>query len=107
MFLRNYFASLPEAIGIGLVFLIIMLLFIYLYRRQQNRPQVWKAAVVYAAGLFSFSISIPLFGVPVSFALIPLGVLFLMWLLSRKPGRWQRYKVFAWFGFWSNYLFLA
>ena len=107
MFSLNQFAHLPEAIGTGFAYLIILLLFIYLYRRQQERPQVWKAAAVFAAGLFSFSLKISVSGLLVSLALIPLGVLFLMWFLSRKPGRWQRYKVFAWFGFWANYLFLA
>ncbi|WP_273123653.1 hypothetical protein [Bacillus weihaiensis] len=73
------------------------------YRKQQEKAKVWKVAISVFIGLFSFSINLE----AVSFAVLPLGVWVLYFFLRGQEGRWERYRRFAWLGFWSNYLFLA
>ncbi|WHY77931.1 hypothetical protein QNH20_01770 [Neobacillus sp. WH10] len=78
-----------------------------IYKKQSMKPKVWKVFVIILVGLFSFSINWQLLGTPVKFSILPLGVLLLYWILIGKEGRWQRYRPYAWLGFFANYIFLA
>jgi hypothetical protein len=95
------------AIFTGLLawFLIGFLVF-RIYKRQTVKPKLWKAIVIIFVGLFSFSIHINTFGNPVKIAILPLGVWIIYGLSKGKEARWQRYRPFAWLGFWANYIFL-
>lgn len=76
-------------------------------QRQQGQVTWWKPLIVLLIGLFSFSINGSLFRVPLSVAVLPLGVWILYVFLKGKKGSWERYRYFAWLGFCSNYIFLA
>lgn len=77
------------------------------YRKQEVRPKVWKLVIVILVALFSFSFDWIQNGMKLRFAILPLGVWLLYWVCKGREGRWQRYRKFAWLGFWSNYMILA
>lgn len=77
------------------------------YRKQTLKPKVWKLIVVIFVGLFSFSFEWPLSNTVVKLAILPLGVWLLYFVCSSNKLRWQKYRSFAWLGFWSNYVLAA
>ncbi|WP_195575581.1 hypothetical protein [Paenibacillus sp. 1001270B_150601_E10] len=83
---------------------IIIFLGMMQYRKQKEKPAWWKIAIVVIIGIFSFSWKTQLFGVSVKIAILPLGV----WLIamSTQKHAWEKYRPFAWVGFWCNYVFL-
>lgn len=78
------------------------------YKKQDSKPVIWKMLIVILVGLFSFSINIPVMEHQMKLAILPLGVWIVFWVYSRRnDGRsWQRYRRFAWIGFFANYFFL-
>lgn len=82
----------------------IIALCMYLYKKSDQKPKVWKVILVILISLFSFSVSFnPGFKLPV----LPLGVWLLYWYFHRKMERWQVYRKFAWLGFGANFIFLT
>ncbi|QCJ40657.1 hypothetical protein FAY30_01280 [Bacillus sp. S3] len=77
------------------------------YKKQPDKPKIWKVILCMLVGLFSFSFNWRVFDTPVKFAILPLGVWILYFLLKAKDGRWERYRKFVWLGFLANYIFLA
>lgn len=77
------------------------------YKNQSDKPKMWKMLIVMIVGLFSFSIKFNMFQSIIRIALLPLGVWILYFFLKRKEERWQRYRPFAWIGFWANFIFLV
>ena len=75
------------------------------YKRQERKPVIWKMIVVAAVGLFSFSITLELFGQTVKLAILPLGV-WIVFIFYRSRS-WNVYRRFAWIGFIANYIFLV
>ncbi|XXM73249.1 hypothetical protein ACQ0QQ_04955 [Lysinibacillus sphaericus] len=90
-----------------LAWLVIGLLAVRVYRKQQAKPRVWKVIVVLWGGLLSFSIDWELAGDMVRIPVLPLGVWILYALLNRVEDRWDNYRRFAWLGFAGNFIFLA
>lgn len=78
-----------------------------IYKRQMERPKVWRVALVIVVGLSSVTITIPLLNEMMKIAILPLGVWILYAILKRKEGRWKKYRPYAWLGFWGNYVFLV
>ncbi len=99
--------SLISYIAGFLAWCIIGILAYRFYKRQQEKPKIWKVIICMLVGLFSFSLNWKLFETPIKFAILPLGVWILYFLLNGKKGRWERYRKFAWLGFFANYIFLA
>lgn len=77
------------------------------YRKQSVRPKVWKVLLVMIVGFFSFSINWNMFDTMIKFPILPLGVWILYFIFRGKEIGWQRYRPFAWLGFWANFIFLA
>ncbi|MFZ7947002.1 hypothetical protein [Neobacillus sp. 19] len=77
------------------------------YKKQPEKPKIWKVIICMLVGLFSFSFNWRVFDTPVKFAILPLGVWIMFFLLKGKEGRWERYRKFARLGFLANYIFLA
>ncbi|WP_240335224.1 hypothetical protein [Paraliobacillus sediminis] len=77
-----------------------------IYKKQAVGLRVWKIVFVILVGLFSFSINWNAFDTLIKIPILPLGVWVLYAVLKRKEGRWQNYRLFAWLGFWSNFIFL-
>lgn len=77
------------------------------YRKQEIRPKVWKLIIVIMVALFSFSFDWIQNDTKLRFAILPLGVWLLYFICKGKEGRWQKYRKYAWLGFWSNYILLA
>jgi hypothetical protein len=69
--------------------------------------KVWKVIFVLYVGIFSFTINWPMFDAVVRIPVLPLGVWLLYFVLKQKEGRWEKYRSFAWLGFWANGVFLA
>lgn len=95
----------PDA-AIVLCWVLLVVSLIYTYRKQGGRETIWKLLLVYFVGVFSFSFTITYFKEPLQIAILPLGVWLLYAVLVRR-GSWERYRRYAWIGFFSNYLFLV
>lgn len=78
---------------------------IKIYQKQEQKPQIWKAAIAVFVGLSSLSLTWTLFNEPVQIAVLPLGLWVLLAIL-RHRGSWVTYRKFAWLGFFANYLFV-
>lgn len=78
-----------------------------IYKKQINKPKIWKILIVIILGLFSFSITFNMFQSLIRISILPLGVWILYFFLRRKEESWQKYRSFAWIGFWGNFIFLA
>ncbi|WP_102263000.1 hypothetical protein [Mesobacillus jeotgali] len=80
-----------------------------IYSKQDLKPIKWKLAIVIFVGLFSFSINLPYIDQQIKLAILPLGVWILYGIYSRKEEgiSWDKYRKYAWLGFFANYIFLA
>lgn len=76
-------------------------------KKQPVRLKVWKIVIVIWVGLCSFSINWNLFDTQIKFSILPLGVWILYLFLKRNKERWEKYRSYAWLGFWGNYIFLV
>ncbi|WP_047983236.1 hypothetical protein [Ornithinibacillus californiensis] len=91
----------------GIVWSVIAYLALRIYKKQIEKPKVWKIAVIIIVSLFSFSINWQMFNTLVKLSILPLGV-WAIYVFFKWTGRnWEAYRRFAWLGFWANYLFLA
>ncbi|MCV9888013.1 hypothetical protein [Metabacillus halosaccharovorans] len=79
---------------------------IYNAQHIEERPDLWKVIFTVFIGLFSFSLTLPLFDEVLSLAVLPLGVWILYGILKRYE-RWQAYRKYAWIGFLGNYIFFG
>ncbi len=76
-------------------------------QKKAVKLKVWKIIFVLYIGIFSFTINWPMFDAVVRIPVLPLGVWLLYFVLKQKEGRWEKYRSFAWLGFWANGMFLA
>ncbi len=76
-----------------------------LAKKQPVPKNYLKLFISILLGVFSFTIEFPFRDTAVKIAILPLGVWILFMLLRKKEGAWERYRKFAWLGFFSNYLF--
>jgi hypothetical protein len=83
--------------------LVILVLAYSIYKKQAARPKIWKIIIVMLIGIFSFSFQY----YTVKISILPLGVWILYAFLKGKEGKWQKYRKYAWLGFWANFIFLA
>lgn len=83
----------------------ILILLIRHYRRQENKPVIWKAMLVVVVGIAAVPFHINMFGFSGELAVLPIGV-GLIYMVAKNES-WQKYRKFAWAGFWSNYAMLA
>ncbi len=77
-----------------------------IYKKQLTRPRFWKIFIVILIGMFSFSFSLPMYDTIFNIPILPLGVWILYLFLKGKKDKWQRYRPFAWLGFFANFIFL-
>lgn len=103
----DFSLNFVEALMAILMWGILGFLAFRIYKKQPGKPRVWKVVVVLWVGLFSFSIDWNMFDTLVKFPVLPLGVWILFFILRNKEERWERYRAFAWLGFFANFLFLA
>jgi hypothetical protein len=78
----------------------------YLYRRQTEKPVIWKMAIVVYIGLFCFNFQFAIGETPVKIAILPLGVWILILVFGKKKEQWKIYRPYAWLGFFGNFIFL-
>jgi len=86
---------------------IIILIASKLAKKQKVSLHNWKLIVAILVGLFSFSLTIQFQDNAVKIAVLPLGVWILFAFLRKRRESWEKYRKFAWLGFFSNYLFSA
>ena len=98
--------NFAEAVIYSFCWLLIFVIGFKLYKKQEIKPIIWKAVIVYFVGKFAFSLNYPIEQQAIHFALIPLGVIAIYLFFSKRPN-FNTYLTFAWFGFFSNYLFLV
>ncbi|MFS0820483.1 hypothetical protein [Bacillus sp. 1P02SD] len=77
-----------------------------IYKKQEEKPKLWKIILVLLVGLFTFSFNMNLFETLMKIPILPLGVWILYFILRSKEGRWERYRQYAWLGFLANFLFV-
>ncbi|MEI5908561.1 hypothetical protein WAK64_16055 [Bacillus spongiae] len=99
--------NLIAALGFILSWCVIVFFSYLIYKRQTEKPKVWKIIIVICVGLFSFTINFNLMGNILKLSILPLGVWLMYLVLKRRNGKWQKYRAFAWLGFFANYLFLV
>ncbi|TVX92480.1 hypothetical protein [Paenibacillus agilis] len=93
------------SIGITLGWLSLLIIAIYMYRKQQDKSlKIWVIALIIYIGMFSFSFSFTFNQESLKLAILPLGVWFLLIVLPQSSK--DRYRPYAWLGFCANYLFL-
>lgn len=97
--------NLVEVVVYSFCWLIIFVIGFILYKKQEIKPIIWKAFIIYLVGKIAFTLNYPLEQQTINFALIPLGVIAICLLFSKRP-KFNTYLTFAWFGFFSNYVFL-
>ena len=97
--------NLIEVVVYSFCWLLIFVIVFMLYKKQEIKPTIWKVFIIYLIGKIAFTFSYPLEQQTINFALIPLGVIAIYLLFSKRP-KFNTYLTFAWFGFFSNYIFL-
>ncbi|MEH7239332.1 hypothetical protein [Bacillus sp. JJ1562] len=105
----------PVEFDIGLISLIYLLigwamitfLAYRIHIKQEVKIKHWKMIFVIWVGLFSFSFNMNMFQTIIKIPILPLGVWILYFFLRSKEGRWERYRRFAWLGFFGNFIFLG
>lgn len=87
---------------------VVVAYFIFrIYQEHHEKPKLWKIVTVIIVGLFSFSFNVTIFDTLIKIAILPLGVWIVYWILKDRGNSWERYRKFAWLGFWANYLFIV
>lgn len=86
---------------------VVVFLVVRHYQRCPEKPRVWKMLLVLFLGLFTFSIDWHGMGTKFKIPLLPLGVWILFLIFRVKKTSWQRYRPFAWMGFFANFIFLV
>lgn len=101
---------IPNALSTGIMTIIGWGILIgavcYLYRKQTEKPVIWKMVIIIYIGLFCFNFSFIVSETPVKIAILPLGVWILILVFGKRKERWKVYRPFAWLGFFGNYIFL-
>ncbi|WP_088012172.1 hypothetical protein [Gottfriedia acidiceleris] len=84
------------------------ILFIWIYRTNELKPEVWKAIISLIIGLFVFCINLNIEQYRIEIPILPLGYWILMWICKRNEHqeRWEKYRRFAWAGFLIRFFFL-
>lgn len=86
----------------------LIVYFIYrYYQNQEVKPKVWKACVATLVGLFAFTFNFTAFNADLKIPILPLGVWILLWYASSKKGAWDKYRRYAWLGFYANFIFIG
>jgi len=82
--------------------------FFYVYKSQKLKLSLKNTVITTIIGLFVFSVTINTSYGSLKIPVLPLGVWFLYWFLRRdkQNERWQRYRRFAWLGYFLNFGFL-
>src|SRR5690606_25003491 len=87
------------------VYIIVFIIAIRIYMRQETKGKWWVIVLVLALGFFSVSLELFLFEQIHNFAIIPLGAsLFYLFTRTRRETR-VIYRPFVWLGFLANYGF--
>ncbi|MBP0726944.1 hypothetical protein J5Y03_17435 [Bacillus sp. RG28] len=104
----DLFPNLPAVLVSGITYIVIGILIYLIYKKQEEKPNKLKVLIVCWVGLFMFSINTSIYGTLIKIPILPLGVWILYWILRRNGNkeRWIRYRAFAWFGFFVNFIFL-
>ncbi|MEH7350865.1 hypothetical protein [Gottfriedia acidiceleris] len=84
------------------------ILFIWIYRTNDLKPEIWKAIIAILIGLFVFSINLNFDEYRIEIPILPLGFWIFMWVCKRNDNqeRWEKYRRFAWAGFLIRFFFL-
>ncbi|MFX3632733.1 MAG: hypothetical protein ACE3L7_06625 [Candidatus Pristimantibacillus sp.] len=88
---------------LGWVFMVLIV--VRQYSKQQEKPALWKALIITWLGIAAVTINLNLFHTAVKLPILPIGV-WLIYAVTRNKS-WGRYRVYAWIGFWGNFIFLA
>ncbi|WP_225986130.1 hypothetical protein [Psychrobacillus glaciei] len=99
--------DIVEIITIILAWFVIGMIAFRLYKKHSEKPKLWKVIIVILLGFFSFSFNWNVFDRMIQVAVLPLGVWILYGVLKRKKERWEKYRPFAWLGFFANFILLS
>jgi hypothetical protein len=95
-------------ISVSIVAWAIIILWMFpTLKKKQVKIKIWKVIIFTFVGIFSFSINWSILGSFIKLPVLPLGVWILYgWYYKSKKDTWMNYRVFAWIGFFSNFLFI-
>lgn len=79
----------------------------YIYRKQEVKPLLWKIALVTIIGLIIFSFDFTVFNTIIKIPILPLGVWVVYFFARGDEAVWEKYRPYAWLGFFANFLFIA
>ncbi|OEH86588.1 hypothetical protein BHU72_10020 [Desulfuribacillus stibiiarsenatis] len=85
----------------------IIYLIYYYYQKQEVKPKLWKAYVATFVGIITFDLNYANLQTMIKIPILPLGVWILYGYASSRKGAWNRYRRFAWLGFFANFIFIA
>ncbi len=76
-----------------------------IYKGQEVKPRIWRIVVVTLVGLFTLSFNIPVSDTNIGISILPIGVWVLFFVMKDNDERWEKYRYYAWLGFWANAIF--
>ncbi|MEW9052690.1 MAG: hypothetical protein AB2392_16125 [Neobacillus sp.] len=90
-----------------LAWCVIFFLAYRLYKKHGKNVKAWRVALIILLGLFSLDFDFNVAATMIKVPILPLGV-WLLYLLSKNTaGQWERFRPYAWLGFFANLIFLA
>lgn len=107
----NYWINSPTNLIDLITTIICWLLFITIvflvYQRNKEDLSLWRSLIIAFIGLFTFDFTLNIFGEHALLPLLPLGVWILYGIFRSRNNHmgWQRYRLFAWIGFMTSFLF--
>ncbi|QPC47617.1 hypothetical protein [Mangrovibacillus cuniculi] len=103
----NYTSNIIEIFFLLLSWGIVAYLAYRIQKKQTEKIKVWKIFVIIYIGLFCFSFNYTVDTELIRIPLLPLGVWILYFIWRKDQTKWEKYRRFAWLGFWSNLIFLT
>jgi hypothetical protein len=86
---------------------LIIFLAYRLYRKYKKNVKAWRVAFIVIIGLLSMDFKLNLADTIVNIPILPLGVWLLYFLSKNREGQWERFRPYAWLGFFANLIFVG
>ncbi|WP_188456026.1 hypothetical protein [Virgibacillus oceani] len=101
----GYTSTITVIANILAWFVIVMLVYLN-YKKLQEKPKLWKVALIVFIGMIAFSYNWNFRDTVIRLPILPLGVWIVIIVFRIRGKEWQVYRRFAWLGFFSLFIFL-
>lgn len=96
-----------ELILLLLCWAILIVVVYNFYKQKKEQLSIWLVILITVIGMFSFDFIFPISGHEAALPVLPLGVgiLYAILRFRNSLNTWKQYRLFAWIGFFINFLF--